>query len=120
MDGGGDSDVTDQPPARVKVRPDDADNMNMERAVIMESSHAYDAYGVHGSLERISIVARRVWTARAAGSLADCELDDLRAALFMTQRGWHRDGNGPERDVDVEWELLEAINDASGRLAHSG
>ena len=82
---------------------------------IMEFSHTYDAYGVHRSLERISIAARRVWDARAAGSLADCELDELRAALFMTQRGWHTDGNLVEPDVGVEWELVEAIHDASGR-----
>ena len=116
VDGSGDSDVTDQPPARVKVRPDDADNMNMQRAAIMESVHNYDAYGVHGSLERISKVASRVWEARAAGTLADCELDDLRAALFMTQRGWHSDGNCVAPDVGVEWELVEAINETSGGL----
>lgn len=84
--------------------------------VITEFSHTYDAYGVHGSLERISIVAGRVWDARAAGSLADCSLDDLRTALFMTQRGWHSDGGGVEPDVGVEWELVEAISEASGGL----
>lgn len=83
---------------------------------IMEFSHTYDAYGVHGSLERISIVAHRVWDARAAGSLADCELDDLRAALFMTQRGWHTARTCVEPAVGVEWELVEAIHEASGGL----
>ncbi len=81
---------------------------------IAEFSHTYDAYGVHGSLERISIVASRVWDARAAGTLADCELDDLRTALFMTQRGWHSDHMAMEPDVGVEWDLVEAINEASG------
>lgn len=101
-------------------------NMDMQRAAIragnMEFSPTYDAYGVHRSLERISIAAQRVWSARSAGSLGDCALDDLRAALFMTQRGWHRDGNGNglESDVDVEWELVAAINEAAGRLVHDG
>ncbi len=83
---------------------------------IAEFSHTYDAYGVHGSLERISIVASRVWEARATGSLADCELDDLRTALFMTQRGWHLDGDVVEPDIGIEWELIEAIDEASGGL----
>ena len=81
---------------------------------IAEFSHTYDAYGVHGSLERISIVASRVWDAHSSGTLADCELDDLRTALFMTQRGWHSDAAALEPDVGVEWELVEAINQASG------
>lgn len=82
-----------------------------------ESSHTYDAYGVHGSLERISIVASRVWDAHVAGSLADCDLGDLRAALFMTRRGWRcHDGRCVEPDVGVEWELVEAIAIASGGL----
>ncbi|SRR6056297_764645 len=83
---------------------------------IVEFSHTYDAYGVHGSLERISIVASRVWDARASGTLADCELDELRTALFMTQRGWHSDAMAIEPDLGVEWELVEAINHASGGL----
>jgi len=83
---------------------------------IVEFSHTYDAYGVHGSLERISIVANRVWEARATGSLADCGLDDLRTALFMTQRGWHLDGAIVEPDIGIEWELIEAIDEASGGL----
>ena len=83
---------------------------------LVEFSHTYDAYGVHGSLERISIVANRVWDAHAAGTLADCELDDLRTALFMTQRGWHSDAVATEPDFGVEWELVEAINEASGGL----
>jgi len=85
-------------------------------ASLIEFSHTFDAYGVHGSLERISIVANRVWDAHASGKLADCELDDLRTALFMTQRGWHADGAAVEPDVGVEWELVEAINQASGGL----
>ena len=76
---------------------------------IIEFSQTYDAYGIHGSLERISIVASRVWDAHAGGTLADCDLDELRTALFMTQRGWHS-------DVGVEWALVVAINDASGGL----
>ncbi len=83
---------------------------------ISEFSHTYDAYGVHGSLERISIVASRVWDAHAAGTLADCDLDDLRTALFMTQRGWHSDAAALEPDVGVQWDLVVAINDASGGL----
>ncbi len=83
---------------------------------IVEFSHTYDAYGVHGSLERISIVASGVWEARAAGTLADCDLDDLRTALFMTQRGWHSDSMLAEPNNGIEWELVEAINEASGGL----
>jgi hypothetical protein len=83
---------------------------------IAEFSHTYDAYGVHGSLERISIVANRVWDARASGTLAECALDDLRTALFMTQRGWYSDAMATEPDFGVEWELVEAINEASGGL----
>jgi hypothetical protein len=83
---------------------------------IAEFSQTYDAYGVHGSLERIAIVAGGVWDARAAGRLAECELDDLRTALFMTQRGWHRDVAPVDLDVGVEWELIEAIDVASGGL----
>jgi len=86
---------------------------------IDECSHTYDAYGVHGSLEQISIVAGRVWEARAVGSLADCELDDLRTALFVTQRGWHGGDMAIEPDVGVEWELGEAINEASAGLVRS-
>lgn len=81
---------------------------------IVEFSHTYDAYGIHGSLERISMVAGRVWDARADGSLADCDLDDLRAALFMTQRGWH--GDDGDEQLGVEWELVDAIHAASGGL----
>jgi hypothetical protein len=84
--------------------------------VIAEFSHTYDAYGIHGSLERISIVASRVWDARAAGRLAECGLDELRTALFMTQRGWQCHGVDSAPDVGVEWELVEAINEASGGL----
>jgi len=83
---------------------------------VAEFSHTYDAYGVHGSLERISIVASRVWEARATGSLGDCGLDDLRTALFMTQRGWHLGGAIVEPDIGIEWELIEAIAEASGGL----
>ena len=81
---------------------------------IAEFSHTYDAYGVHRSLERISIVASRVWDAHAAGSLVDCDVDDLRAALFMIQRGWPGNGRCVEPDVGVEWEIIQAIDTASG------
>lgn len=83
---------------------------------IVEFSHTYDAYGVHGSLERIAIVATRVWDAHASGTLADCHLDDLRTALFMTQRGWHHVDMAIEPDVGIEWALIDAINAASGGL----
>jgi hypothetical protein len=83
---------------------------------IVEFSHTFDAYGVHGSLERIAIVASRVWEARAAGALATCDLDDLRTALFMTQRGWRSAALQNEPESGVEWELVEAIHQASGGL----
>jgi hypothetical protein len=83
---------------------------------IIEFSHTFDAYGVHGTLERISWVAAEVWSARSDGRLTECTLDDLRTALFMTQSGWHHEGD----DVDFaarlgyEWELVDAIHEASG------
>ncbi len=77
----------------------------------------YDAYGIHGSLERIRKVAGRVWETRAAGGpLADCELEDLRAALYLNQRAWHSDTMAIEADIGIEWELIEAIDEASGGL----
>ncbi len=84
---------------------------------IIEFSHTYDAYGIHGSLERISMIADNVWCARDAGALDECELDDLRTALFMTQRGWHQFGAATvESPIGVEWELVNAIHEASGGL----
>ncbi len=80
------------------------------------ASGAHDAYRFHGSLERMSIVAGRVWDAHASGTLADFGLDDLRAALFMTQRGWHHDGDSDDVRSGVEWALVDAIHDASGGL----
>lgn len=83
---------------------------------IVEFSHTYDAYGIHGSLERISMIAADVWRARAAGTLHTCELDDLRTALFMTQSGWHHGTARDEAPIGVEWELVDAIHAASGGL----
>lgn len=81
------------------------------------SFDAYDGYGIHGSLERMRTVANRVWeTWATSGSFAECEVDDLRTALYLTQRGWHGDRMAIEVDVGIEWELAEAINHASGRL----
>lgn len=87
-------------------------------ARIVEFSHTYDAYGVHGSLERISMIADEVYTARQRGRLADCDLDDLRTALFMTQRGWHHPGDAVdiESHLGYEWELVDAIHNSSGGL----
>ena len=34
----------------------------------------------------------------------------------MTQRGWHSDVAALEPDVGVEWDLIVAIDDASGGL----
>ena len=34
----------------------------------------------------------------------------------MTQRGWRRDGAVVEPDIGIEWELIEAIDEASGGL----
>lgn len=83
---------------------------------VVDFSHTYDAYGIHGSLERISIVASRVWDAHATGTLVDCDLDELRTALFMTQRGWHHVGDSDDVRVGVEWALVDAIHGASGGL----
>jgi hypothetical protein len=85
-------------------------------ANIVEFSHTYDAYGVHGSLERISMISDEVFVARQRGALADCELDDLRTALFMTQRGWHQAGEmiDVESHLGYEWELVNAIDESSG------
>lgn len=85
---------------------------------VFEFSHTFDAYAMHGSLERIALIAEDVATARRRGTLEDCELDDLRTALFMTQREWHQDHAGCDLDVAVgleyERELIDAIRDASG------
>lgn len=83
---------------------------------IVEFSHTYDAYGVHGSLERISMIADDVWNARQRGALGGCELDHLRAALFMTQSGWHLDGDvfDAAAHLGYEWELVNAIHEISG------
>lgn len=90
---------------------------------IIEFSHAYDAYdayGIHGNLERIAMIADAVWSARDAGELDDCELDDLRTALFMTQRGWYHHGAATvESPIGVEWELVNAIHQASGGLVRN-
>ena len=83
---------------------------------IVEFAQTFDAYGVHGSLDRISLVAFRVWEACANGSLAECALDDLRTALFLTQSGWHREETSTELYDGVVWDLVEAIRDASGGL----
>jgi hypothetical protein len=83
---------------------------------IAEFAQTFDAYGVHGSLDRISLVAFRVWEACADGSLADCALDDLRTALFLTQSGWHRDEASTDLYDGVVWDLVEAIRVASGGL----
>jgi hypothetical protein len=85
---------------------------------IVEFSHTFDAYGVHGSLERISMVAAEVWAARVDGRLTACALDDLRTALFMTQSGWHHEGDAVDfgARLGYEWELVDAIHDASGGL----
>jgi len=75
-----------------------------------ECPDASDVYRIHRSLERISTVATRVWDARAvAGTFAECELDDLRAALYVIQRGWCSDA----LDVGIEWQLIEAIDAVS-------
>ena len=103
--------LTDDFSSIVRVAPCEASH-----AAIVEFSHTFDAYGVHGSLERVSKAAGRVWAAQAAGELAECELDDLRAAHFMIQRGWHCDQVPAEFDVGVEWALVEAIGEASGGL----
>lgn len=83
---------------------------------IAEFAQTFDAYAVHGSLDRISLVAFRVWEACADGSLADCALDDLRTALFLTQSGWHREESSNELHDGVVWDLVEAIRVASGGL----
>lgn len=84
---------------------------------IVEFSHTYDGYGIHGSLERMRTVANRVWeTWATSSSFVECELDDLNTALYLTQRGWRSGAMAIEVDVGIEWELVEAINQASGRL----
>ena len=83
--------------------------VSLDTVSVDESSCAFNAYRMHRSLERMQIVARRVWETRAtSGSFAGCEVDDLRTALYLTQRGWH--GHmAIEVDVGIEWELVEAI-----------
>ena len=112
--------LTDDFSSIVRVAPCEASH-----AAIVEFSHTFDAYGVHGSLERVSKAAGRVWAAQAAGELAEwvegkraiiAAGDELRAAHFMIQRGWHCDQVPAEFDVGVEWALAEAIGEASGGL----
>ena len=77
---------------------------------VEESSHSFDAYGTHRSLEKMRIVASRVWETRAAsGSFAECNVDELRTALYLNQRSWHCGAMAIEVDVGIEWELVEAI-----------
>ena len=85
---------------------------------VLEFSHTFDAYGVHGSLERISRVADEVLDAWRCGRLAACSLDDLRTALFMSQSAWRVAAVDPVEGfrLGYEWELLRAIRELSGGL----
>ena len=85
---------------------------------VSEFSHTFDAYGVHGSLERIARIAGEVLDAWQCGRLAACALDDLRTALFMSQSAWRVAGVEPTDGfrVGYEWELLGAIREISGGL----
>ena len=84
---------------------------------VAEFAATFDAYGVHGDLDRISLVANDVAGFHLAGSLHDCHLDDLRTALFMTQQCWSSDrrrfdGLGSSYAV----ELVDAIRHLSGGI----
>jgi len=83
---------------------------------IAEFANTFDAYGVHGSLDRISLIANDVAGAHLSGTLASCHLDDLRTALFMTQQGWLRGQQPGERPTSYERELVAAIHHVSGGL----
>ncbi len=83
---------------------------------IAEFASTFDAYGVHGTLDRISLIANDVAGAHLAGSLADCQLDDLRTALFMTQQCWSQESRRDEARSGYEWELVDAIRHVSGGL----
>lgn len=84
---------------------------------VVDFSHTFDAYGIHGSLERISMISDAVWDAWLRNALSDCELDELRTALFMSQSQWRRNGDDGDRTrMGYEWELVEAIRETSGGL----
>lgn len=85
---------------------------------VVDFSHTFDAYGVHGSLDRISMVSDGVWDAWLRGSLEACQLDDLRTALFMSQSAWRRSGDDAvdAARLGYEWELVDAIRESSGGL----
>lgn len=90
----------------------------MTSSTVDESSHTFDAYRTHRSLEKMRTVASRVWENReTSGSFAECKLDDLRTALYLNQRGWHCGAVAIEVDVGIEWELVEAIDRAARRVA---
>lgn len=85
-------------------------------AHIAEFANTFDAYGVHGTLDRISLIANDVAGAHLAGVLAECHLDDLRTALFMTQQCWSRDRQSGGDVSAYEWQLVDAIDHVSGGL----
>jgi hypothetical protein len=82
---------------------------------IAEFAQTFDAYGVHGSLDRISLVANDVAGAHLAGALTQCRLDDLRTALFMTHQCWSGGGGDATRN-SYGRAIVDAIRFVSGGL----
>lgn len=84
---------------------------------VAEFANTFDAYGAHGTLDRISLVANDVAGAHLSGVLVQCRLDDLRTALFMTQQCWSDRRRGGDTAVSgYERALLDAIRHVSGGL----
>jgi hypothetical protein len=83
---------------------------------LSEFATTYDAYGVHGTLDRISLIANDVAGAHLAGGLMGCRLDDLRTALFMTQQCWSQGRDEEGRRSGYVWALVDAIRELSGGL----
>ncbi len=83
---------------------------------IAEFALTYDAYGVHGSLDRISLVANDVAGAHLAGALTQCGLDELRTALFMTHQCWSGGGGADAMRSSYGRAIVDAIRYVSGGL----
>jgi hypothetical protein len=84
-----------------------------------EFAHTFDAYGIHGSLERIAAITDDVRAAWQAGRLDWCELDELRTALFMSTTVWSADGtrrSAVDSSADFRSDLLRVISELSGGL----
>lgn len=70
----------------------------------------YDGYGLHGDVEALATLHRRVHRGWKRGRLPD-DLDELRAALFFVQRASHWNDHFDEPFARA---LIEQIRAVSG------